>query len=85
MMMWKRLRTLCCLRAETLQGLKGKWGIHQEGMGGGFWVNATQTHISASLGKDLASTPSGKVLGHPLEGFGRITVCMDEPWWDTEV
>lgn len=55
MMMWKRLWMLCCLRAETLPGLKGKWGIHQEGTGDDLWVNATQTHISASLGK--ASAP----------------------------
>lgn len=78
MMMWERLWMLCCLRAETLQGLKGKWGISREGMGGDLWANATQTHISASLGKDFASTHPGEVLRHLLEGFGLIMLSMDE-------
>lgn len=77
MMMWERLWILCCLRAETLQGLKDKWGIPQEGMGGDLWVNATQTHVSASLGKDLASTHPKFWGTCPLEGFGSIMFSMD--------
>lgn len=78
MMMWERLWMLCCLRAETLQGLKGKWGISREGMGGDLWANATQTHISASLGKDLAINPSrGSAEASP----GRIWINHTQHGW----
>lgn len=83
-MMWEMLWMLYCLRAETLQGLKGRWEIPWEGVGGDLWVNAPQTHISASLGKDLASAHPGEVLGHPLQGFGLIMLSMDEALRSTE-